>query len=84
MLCNREVKFDLFLDAALKLGADAVATGHYCRKWTDEEGQHHLLAGQDGNKDQSYFLCQLNQEQLSRALFPVGELEKPRSPGNGP
>ena len=76
-LCNREVKFDLFLDAALKLGADAVATGHYCRKTTDETGVHHLLAGADGNKDQSYFLCQLNQAQLSRALFPIGELQKP-------
>ena len=77
VLCNREVKFDLFLDAALKLGADAVATGHYCRKYTDGDGVHHLLAGKDGNKDQSYFLCQLNQEQLGRALFPIGELEKP-------
>ena len=77
VLCNREVKFDLFLDAALKLGADAVATGHYCRKSTDEDGVHHLLAGADGNKDQSYFLCQLNQAQLSRALFPIGELQKP-------
>ena len=77
VLCNREVKFDLFLDAALKLGADAVATGHYCRKTTDEAGVHHLLAGADGNKDQSYFLCQLNQAQLSRALFPIGELQKP-------
>ena len=78
VLCNREVKFDLFLDAALKLGADAVATGHYCRKWTDENGHHHLLAGLDGNKDQSYFLCQLNQDQLARAMFPIGELEKPK------
>lgn len=77
VLCNREVKFDLFLDAALKLGADAVATGHYCRKVTDDEGVHHLLAGADGNKDQSYFLCQLNQAQLGRALFPIGELSKP-------
>ena len=71
------MKFDLFLDAALKLGAEAVATGHYCRKSTDENGTHHLLAGRDSNKDQSYFLCQLNQAQLGRALFPVGELEKP-------
>jgi tRNA-specific 2-thiouridylase len=77
VLCNREVKFDLFLDAALRLGADAVATGHYCRKTTDESGVQHLLAGADGNKDQSYFLCQLNQAQLSRALFPIGELQKP-------
>ena len=78
VLCNREVKFDLFLDAALKLGADAVATGHYCRRSTDDRGVHHLLAGKDGNKDQSYFLCQLNQTQLGRALFPIGELEKPQ------
>ena len=76
VLCNREVKFDLFLDAALKLGADAVATGHYCRRSTDDQGVHHLMAGLDGNKDQSYFLCQLNQAQLARALFPIGELEK--------
>ena len=78
VLCNREVKFDLFLEAALKLGAEAVATGHYCRKVTDDQGVHHLHAGKDGNKDQSYFLCQLNQEQLGRALFPVGELDKPQ------
>ena len=78
VLCNREVKFDLFLDAALKLGADAVATGHYCRRSTDNQGVHHLMAGLDGNKDQSYFLCQLNQAQLGRALFPIGELEKPQ------
>ena len=78
VLCNREVKFDLFLDAALKLGADAVATGHYCRRITDGQGVHHLMAGLDGNKDQCYFLCQLNQAQLGRALFPIGELEKPQ------
>ena len=78
VLCNREVKFDLFLDAALKLGADAVATGHYCRRATDDQGVHHLKAGLDNNKDQSYFLCQLNQAQLGRALFPIGELEKPQ------
>ena len=78
VLCNREVKFDLFLDAALKLGADAVATGHYCRRSTDDKGVHHLMAGLDGNKDQSYFLCQLNQNQLGRALFPIGELKKPQ------
>ena len=78
VLCNREVKFDLFLDAALKLGAEAVATGHYCRRTTDDQGVHHLMAGLDGNKDQSYFLCQLNQAQLGRALFPIGELEKPQ------
>ena len=78
VLCNREIKFDLFLDAALKLGAEAVATGHYCRKVTDSNGHHHLLAGSDSNKDQSYFLCQLNQAQLRRALFPIGDLAKPQ------
>ena len=77
VLCNREIKFDLFLDAALKLGADFVATGHYARKTTTEDGVHHLFAGADGNKDQSYFLCQLSQAQLSRALFPIGDLPKP-------
>lgn len=79
VLCNREIKFDVFLDLALKLGADYVATGHYCRKRTEEvDGKvvHHLLAGKDDNKDQSYFLCQVNQEQLSKVLFPIGELEK--------
>ncbi len=76
VLCNREIKFDIFLKAAQKLGADAVATGHYCRK-DQVNGEHRLLAGSDSNKDQSYFLCQLNQEQLSYALFPIGELEKP-------
>ena len=82
MLCNREIKFDAFLDEALKLGADYVATGHYCQKTTtidDITGKeiHHLIAGADNNKDQSYFLCQLNQYQLSKALFPIGHLEKP-------
>lgn len=81
VLCNREIKFDLFLKAALELNADYVATGHYCRKreTQDAEGKSHyeLLAGVDNNKDQSYFLCQLNQDQLSRALFPIGELSKP-------
>tara|TARA_Y100001933_G_scaffold260762_1_gene313671 strand:+ start:952 stop:2106 length:1155 start_codon:yes stop_codon:yes gene_type:complete len=79
VLCNREVKFDLFLKKALELGADYVATGHYCRKKTIlEKGveTHHLLAGKDGTKDQSYFLCQVNQEQLSKALFPIGDLKK--------
>jgi len=76
ILCNREVKFDLFLEAALKLGAEAVATGHYCRRLTDTNGIHHLLTGLDDNKDQSYFLCQLNQNQLGQALFPVGEMNK--------
>ena len=77
VLCNREIKFDAFLEEALKLGADYVATGHYCRKITTNDGVHHLLAGIDSNKDQSYFLCQLNQYQLSKALFPIGHLEKP-------
>lgn len=76
VLCNREIKFDVFLKAAIDLGADYVATGHYCRKTTTEDGVHHLLAGQDPNKDQSYFLCQLSQEQLSKALFPIGNLQK--------
>lgn len=80
VLCNREIKFDAFLKAALDLGADYVATGHYCRREEIEiDGKiyHRLLAGSDPNKDQSYFLCQLTQEQLSRALFPVGHLLKP-------
>ena len=62
VLCNREIKFDVFLKEALRLGADYVATGHYCRKKTDSQGVHRLLAGRDQNKDQSYFLCQLSQE----------------------
>jgi tRNA-specific 2-thiouridylase len=76
ILCNREIKFDAFLKAALELGADYVATGHYCRKIDHKDGAFGLLAGKDDNKDQSYFLCQLNQEQLSKALFPIGELQK--------
>ena len=76
VLCNREIKFDVFLQAALKLGADAVATGHYARKETTAAGMHRLLAGLDGNKDQSYFLCQLTQEQLAKAMFPIGGLRK--------
>lgn len=81
VLCNREVKFDVFLQTALSLGAEKVATGHYARisetKNSDNESIYHLLAGKDDNKDQSYFLCQLSQEQLSKALFPIGELTKP-------
>jgi tRNA-specific 2-thiouridylase len=80
VLCNREIKFDVFLEAAIKLGADFVATGHYCRKGILEKGGKEifqLLAGKDPNKDQSYFLCQLTQAQLSKALFPIGELLKP-------
>ena len=80
VLCNREIKFDVFLREALALGADYVATGHYCRKRTlthpDGRTSYKLLAGSDPGKDQSYFLCQLSQEQLSRALFPVGGLLK--------
>jgi tRNA-uridine 2-sulfurtransferase len=81
VLCNREIKFDVFLKNALKLGADFVATGHYVRKGElEEDGKriYQLLSGKDPNKDQSYFLCQLTQEQLSRSLFPVGELLKPQ------
>jgi tRNA-specific 2-thiouridylase len=81
VLCNREIKFDAFLKKALELGADFVATGHYCRKesFTDNEGKEifRILAGSDPNKDQSYFLCQLTQEQLSKSMFPIGHLLKP-------
>ena len=80
ILCNREIKFDVFMDIALDLGADFVATGHYCRKEEeiiDDKPVYKLLAGKDINKDQSYFLCQLSQYQLSKALFPIGELTKP-------
>ena len=79
VLCNREIKFDVFMKLALSLGADYVATGHYCRKEEIEiKGKkiYRLLSGKDENKDQSYFLCQLSQEQLSKALFPIGELQK--------
>ncbi len=81
VLCNREIKFDVFMKIALELGADFVATGHYCRKGIlknkDGTETYRLLAGVDDNKDQSYFLCQLSQEQLSKTLFPIGELTKP-------
>ena len=81
ILCNREIKFDVFLKIALQLGADYVATGHYCRKGIlkNDTGSntYQLLAGVDDNKDQSYFLCQLSQEQLAKTLFPIGELTKP-------
>ncbi|MFD0861269.1 tRNA 2-thiouridine(34) synthase MnmA [Sungkyunkwania multivorans] len=80
VLCNREIKFDVFMKIALDLGADFVATGHYCRKGTitkDGKEVYQLLSGADNNKDQSYFLCQLSQEQLSKTLFPIGELTKP-------
>ena len=81
VMCNREIKFDAFLDCAMKMGADMVATGHYCRKETiigaNGVPTYRILAGSDPNKDQSYFLCQLSQEQLSKALFPIGHLLKP-------
>jgi tRNA-specific 2-thiouridylase len=80
VLCNREIKFDVFMKIALSLGADFVATGHYCQKGEIEvngEKVYQLLAGADINKDQSYFLCQLSQEQLAKSLFPIGELTKP-------
>lgn len=81
VLCNREIKFDAFLKCALKMGADMVATGHYCRKvveeGTDGKPVYRILAGADPNKDQSYFLCQLTQDQLSKAMFPIGDIPKP-------
>jgi tRNA-specific 2-thiouridylase len=76
VLCNREIKFDVFLKAALELGADYVATGHYCQRIDHQDGSVGLAAGKDPSKDQSYFLCQLSQEQLSKALFPIGGLLK--------
>ncbi|MDG1036469.1 MAG: tRNA 2-thiouridine(34) synthase MnmA [Crocinitomicaceae bacterium] len=76
VLCNREIKFDVFLNAAKELGADYVATGHYCRKLEHSDGSFGLIQGKDPNKDQSYFLCQLSQEQLGMALFPIGKLLK--------
>jgi tRNA-specific 2-thiouridylase len=81
VLCNREIKFDIFLNAAIKIGADFVATGHYTRKAQSEKNGkivYHLLSGGDPNKDQSYFLCQLTQSQLAKSLFPIGELLKPQ------
>ncbi|MFL2587334.1 MAG: tRNA 2-thiouridine(34) synthase MnmA [Flavobacteriaceae bacterium] len=80
VLCNREIKFDVFLKLAFSLGADYIATGHYCQKDTfvnaDGKTQHRLIRGADSNKDQSYFLCQLTQDQLSKTLFPIGHLQK--------
>ena len=76
ILCNREIKFDVFLKAALDLGADYVATGHYCQRQENEDGSFSLLAGADPGKDQSYFLCQLSQAQLEKALFPIGHMQK--------
>ena len=81
VLCNREIKFDVFMKIAIELGADFVATGHYCRKGTIQKNGkdiYQLLKGVDDNKDQSYFLCQLSQGQLSKSLFPIGELTKPQ------
>lgn len=81
VLCNREIKFDIFLKAAMQLDADYVATGHYCqRSEIEKDGKtvYQLMAGADANKDQSYFLCQLTQDQLSKALFPIGHLQKPQ------
>jgi len=80
VLCNREIKFDVFMKIAMELGADYVATGHYCRKGVilkNGKEIYQLLTGVDANKDQSYFLCQLSQQQLSKSLFPIGELTKP-------
>lgn len=80
ILCNRDIKFDVFLKLAFSLGADYIATGHYCQKDTfvnaDGKTQHRLIRGADSNKDQSYFLCQLTQDQLSKTLFPIGHLQK--------
>lgn len=79
VLCNREIKFDVFLEIALGLGADYIATGHYCQVNKinkDNKEIYRLLAGADEKKDQSYFLCQLNQKQLSKAIFPIGHLTK--------
>ncbi len=76
VLCNREIKFDVFLKAAMELGADYVATGHYCQKELNKNQEWELLSGKDPSKDQSYFLCQITQDQLSKALFPIGGLLK--------
>ncbi len=80
VLCNREIKFDVFIDKVNEIGADYFATGHYCRKeeiTKDGKTVYRLLAGSDPNKDQSYFLCQLSQEQIKKALFPIGDMLKP-------
>jgi tRNA-specific 2-thiouridylase len=77
IMCNREMKFGIFLDYALKQGYDAVATGHYCRRRENEDGSFDILSGVDNNKDQSYFLAMVRQDQLKHILFPIGEIEKP-------
>jgi len=85
VLCNREIKFDVFMKIAMSLEADFVATGHYCQKSEIEVAGktiYQLKAGADNNKDQSYFLCQLSQEQLAKALFPIGKLNKPEVTGD--
>ncbi len=76
ILCNREIKFDVFMKAAMELGADYVATGHYCQKRENKDGGFDLITGQDSSKDQSYFLCQITQKQLDKVLFPIGHLQK--------
>ena len=77
VMCNKEIKFKAFLDYAMTLGADYVATGHYAQVSRDEDGTVHMLRGADNNKDQTYFLSQLSQEQLQKVMFPLGHLEKP-------
>jgi tRNA-specific 2-thiouridylase len=77
VMCNKEIKFKAFLDYAMGLGADYIATGHYARVTRDEDGTVHMLRGKDNNKDQTYFLSQLSQEQLSHVMFPLGDIEKP-------
>ena len=76
VMCNKEIKFKAFLEHALKLGANYVATGHYARIHRHEDGRVEMLRGVDDNKDQTYFLNQLSQEQLSKVMFPIGDIEK--------
>ncbi|QIL46181.1 tRNA 2-thiouridine(34) synthase MnmA [Vagococcus coleopterorum] len=77
VMCNKEIKFKAFLDYAMDMGADYVATGHYAQVVRDEDGTAHMLRGVDNNKDQTYFLSQLSQEQLAKTMFPLGHMEKP-------